>query len=86
MRVPTYEGLKDEDDPGFIVDEENEMFVVFWGAYDYEIDFDRLKTPEALLEWVAHMGEKNWEDMTPWRISLFIKAVVEKRGWQIYGH
>ena len=29
-------------------------------GWEYEIDFDRIRTPEEILSWVHRLCEKNW--------------------------
>ena len=40
-----------------IVDEHQEIRT--WDN-PYYIDFDRIKTPEAVLAWICHLSEKTW--------------------------
>lgn len=46
---------------------------------EYEIEFDRCKTPEAILSWVHHLNEKNW--MTTEITTRFIEVAGEHIGW-----
>jgi hypothetical protein len=44
----------------------------------YEIDFDRCKTPEQILDWVSHLCDKLW--VTRQQIKLFIGHAAEHHG------
>ena len=57
---------------------------VRWGGYDYDIQMSRIPDMPALLQWVAHMSEKGWEDMTPQEISAFIQEVCRRKGWDLW--
>jgi len=65
------------------VKETNEI-VLRWGGYDYEIDLDEVDEPLRLLEWIAHIGEKDWEDMTPGRVRRLIETVCHLKNWDLW--
>lgn len=61
-----------------------EWVTVKWGGYDYDIELDRIPDPLALLQWLAHLGEKEWKGMTPDEISAFIQEVARRKGWELW--
>jgi hypothetical protein len=59
--------------------------IITWGGYDYTIPCELLETPERVLGWIVHLGEKEgWEGMTPWRLGRFVEKVAQHRGWDIW--
>lgn len=70
---------------GFVRDNANGGFDVWWGDYPYWVEDDRISTPEQLLWVLHHLMKKGWEMMTPTRASRFIGAVASARGWKFYG-
>jgi len=70
---------------GFLRDEENAGFDIWWGGYPYWVEDEQISTPEQLLWKLHHLMKKDWENMTPLRASRFIGAVAGKRGWTFYG-
>lgn len=58
--------------------------VVRWGGYPYRIEFVELDTPLKVLTWLAHMGEKGWDGMTPWAVRSFIECLGSRNGWDVY--
>ena len=60
---------------GYQRDNEVGGWSLWWGGYDYFVEDERLRNADNLLEWIEHMGEKNWESMTPYRLSRFISSV-----------
>ena len=54
-----------------------------WGGYEYDIEMDRIPTPQALLGWLAHLGEKGWAGMTAEQVSNFVRVVSRRKGWKI---
>ena len=69
----------------FDFDADGNWVNIHWGGYCYEIEMSCIKTPEQLLGWVHHLGQKSWKDTTPERMSAFIQAICKRRGWNIYG-
>jgi len=66
-------------DYGFVVDDK---YITFdWGYKGYWIALDRIETPQHLLALVAHLGAKNWSEMTPNRIAALIRKIQQLRGW-----
>ena len=57
---------------------------VLWGGYEYDIEMDRIPDPMALLQWVAHLGQKTWPGMTAQEISAFIERICERKGWTLW--
>ncbi len=55
-----------------------------WGGYEYDIAMDRFPTPMALLQWLTHLGEKEWEGMTSFEVQAFIKAICDRKGWDLW--
>ena len=49
----------------------------------YAIAWTRIESPISLVRWTHHLAEKGW--MNSHRLSLFIEAVCEKQGWQLFG-
>ena len=76
MELPLPDDLFSFDGNGYVD--------VRWGGYEYSIALDRIQTPEHLLAWIRHLGEKGWDEMTPWRISSFIRAICSKKGWDAF--
>lgn len=70
---------------GFVRDDANGGFDIWWGDYPYWVSDDRTSTPEQLLWVLHHLMKKGWEMMTPQRVSRFIGAVASQRGWTFYG-
>ncbi len=60
---------------------ENGCFVIDYGGYDYDIDAGQIKTTADLLEWVLHLSEKLWMDVS--RLRYFVALVAEKNGIEI---
>jgi hypothetical protein len=77
------------DDPrhpdGFEIDEAAGTVDIYWPQYCYWIHLSRIATPEALLGWVHHLGEKNWPHMTPQRIARLVEVIAVRNGWSIFG-
>lgn len=69
-------------DPLFKMDDDG--VTLKWGGYDYFIEWKRLKTQGDILRWLCHIGQKEWEEATSYRISEFIHAVFKKRGWNLH--
>jgi hypothetical protein len=59
---------------------------ISWGEYEYSIALDRIPTPMALLEWIAHIEIKDWPGTTPRRIVALIAIVCRIKGWKLYGN
>ena len=51
-------------------------------GYFYIIDFDRLKTKGALLEWVYHLSQKNW--ITRCQLWSLMTFCMDKFGYNCY--
>lgn len=68
----------------FEFDEEAQGYCIYWGGYEYFVEFDQLSTPIALLAWLAHIAPKGWELTTGLRIARFIEDVSARRGWDIH--
>jgi len=62
---------------------EHDCFVITWGGYEYSIAADRISNPLSLVQWLAHLGEKEWKEMTPWRTHIFITLVCRVKGWRV---
>lgn len=80
-------GVADERDRMFTVENSpvgEVYFVLRWGGYPYEINLAEIQSGKELLGWVVHLGEKDWKDMTPWRTAKFIKAVCQRKKWNLY--
>ena len=69
----------EHQDAGFYYEGDN--VVLTWGGYEYEFPLSRLSTPDALLGFIAHISEKEWEGMTPYRLREFVISVYKKNGW-----
>jgi len=69
---------------GFKIDRETKEVVIQWGGYSYPLALDRITSPLHLLQWIAHLGEKEWEEMTPWRIRRFIECVCNEKQWNLW--
>lgn len=77
--------LTDPENPyGFERDDENGGWDIWWGGYEYFLQDAQVATPMLLLSLVHHMGEKEWEGATSYRIAQFIDAVSRENGWALY--
>ena len=56
-----------------------------WGGYEYDIEMSDISTPLALLDLIAHVAAKEWEQTTGVRIAELIEAVCREKGWDLYG-
>lgn len=54
------------------------------GGGEYPVHFSRCSTPEALLGWVYHLGEKNW--MTASLMRRFVFHASKHHGFELHGH
>lgn len=71
------------DERGFAVDEENRYFTIYWGQYDYVIEFDRIDTPENALVWLHHMGEKTWKFTSSERMMALLAECANRFDWNL---
>lgn len=69
------------DATGVNIDAENRSVDIYWGGYEYCIAFDRIDTPEKLMPWLDHLGEKTWKRMTPARLLALSFKCYEHFGW-----
>jgi hypothetical protein len=60
----------------------DKLGVTLYFRYEYFIDWERLETPEHLLQWVTHLTEKSWMDNL--RMRFFIEAVCQHKGWKAH--
>lgn len=85
---PTIKGATgvpaDIDERGFRVDSENQTIDVFWGQYEYIIEFNRIDTPEKALAWLHHIGEKTWTFTTGERMLALLSECAGLFGWDLY--
>jgi hypothetical protein len=44
----------------------------------YGIEVERARTPQQLLSWSFHLGEKSWTDLTDWQD--FVRAALKRAG------
>ncbi len=72
-----------EHTDGFEWDEEHQGWCIWWGRYEYFVEDARIKTPENLIGWAVHVGQKSWEDSSSERLANWIEAVANKRGWSL---
>jgi hypothetical protein len=69
--------LQAEYDKIFVYSERNKS--ITFKPWSYVIELSRIPTPEALLDWVWHLSEKNW--MTTVYIRELIERVYKIKGW-----
>jgi 5-methylcytosine-specific restriction endonuclease McrA len=69
---------------GLKLDRENGFIDVYWGGYEYSINLDEFKSPRHVCQWIAHLAEKEWENMTPERIRKFIEKIFSVKDWDLY--
>jgi len=69
--------LNAEYDKIFVYSERNKSITL--KPWSYVIELNRIPTPEALLDWVWHLSEKNW--MTTAYIRELIERVYKIKGW-----
>lgn len=69
---------------GFVFDNELGYVDVWWGGYEYSIKLDRITTPMDILQWLNHIGGKQWRGMTGPRVAEFIDAIARRKGWNIH--
>lgn len=69
---------------GYEYDKANNDLDLWWGGYRYPVDLERIQTPLALLELIAHVGGKHWDGATSRRIAKFIKTVCHLKKWDLY--
>jgi len=72
-----------EPDSGVRIDAKGNV-TIKWGGYDYYIEARRIATPERLLGWIVHLGEKSWCGMEPWKIAHLVEKIAHRRQWDIY--
>lgn len=63
------------------LDVDDDGITLNW-VYEYWIDWPRLAKPMDLVSWLHRLSQKGW--FTPFRQKLFIEAVCEYRGWELY--
>lgn len=72
------------DERGFTIDRVNETIDVWWGKYEYVIEWSRIDTPEKAISWLHHIGEKTWPFTTGERMMALLAACAEIHGWDLY--
>ena len=55
-----------------------------YASQPYPIDFDRVKTPLHLLNWLDHLLGKIWFDRRAAR--KLISMICDRRGWEYHGY
>tara|TARA_R110000751_G_scaffold307812_1_gene431854 strand:- start:35076 stop:35648 length:573 start_codon:yes stop_codon:yes gene_type:complete len=63
------------------VDEAGEWLTIYWGGYPYEIELSRIQSPEDVLWWVLHLGEKDWPYATASRVAHMVRSIARAKGW-----
>ncbi len=48
----------------------------------YEVDLDRIRSPEKFLGWIDHLSQKSW--MTTDLLGQVVVLVARKKGWKIH--
>ena len=66
-------------------DERTQVYHVYWGGYDYEVDYERITRPEHIIGVMRHLSDKSWELMTTRRLTLLAESIARRRGWDIWG-
>lgn len=74
----------DLDDTGVRIDTEKGYVDIYWGGYEYSIDFSRIDTPAKLIPWLNHLSEKEWEGTTPARLLALLDKCARHFGWERY--
>lgn len=72
------------DERGFIVDPAHETIDIWWGGYEYVVEWSRIDTPEKALVWLNHIGEKTWRYTTGERMLALLSACAEIHGWDLH--
>ena len=54
------------------------------GHTDYQIEWDRCNTKEKILEWSAHLCEKNW--ITTFHIRTMIESACDHHKLELWIH
>jgi hypothetical protein len=65
---------------GFVF--EHDHVCIWWDGSEYAIPLRDIRTPTLLLEWLQHIGEKNWEGMTGYRVALLIASLGRHFNWK----
>ena len=58
---------------------------VFWGGYEYWIEWSRIDTHKKIVKWLIQLLPKEWEHTTPERIEAFINIVACHHNLDIHG-
>lgn len=67
------------DHTGISFDDELGYVDLYWGGYEYSIEYSRINTPEKLYAWLQHLAGK-WN--TPaWRFLALIDDCGRKFKW-----
>jgi hypothetical protein len=77
-----WDGYFDRDQ-GFEIHEDGGV-TFHWGRGDYYLKPQQLNTPEKCLGFVAHLGKKGWQGMTPHRLATFAERMAKFHGWDIH--
>jgi hypothetical protein len=54
---------------------DGDWWEIYWGGYNYDFENERLNTAEKLLDFLAHILEKDWDGVTGEKVSNFIRSV-----------
>ena len=57
---------------------DGDWWEIYWGGYNYDFENERLNTPEKLLDFLAHILEKDWRGVTGEKVSNFIRSVQSR--------
>jgi hypothetical protein len=53
-------------------------YLTLHGPCDYDIELDRIDTPERILAWVTHLSAKTWVE--PWMLRRLIQVAMRHIG------
>lgn len=84
IRFISCEELMNMKEPDPMLDVDDDGITLRWGGYEYFIDWERIKEPNDVVQWIYHVCEKGWEEMTPYRIKQFIDCVYRQKGWDLF--
>jgi hypothetical protein len=65
---------------GFVIEQGH--VCIWWSGEEYAIPLKDIDTPTRLLEWLEHIGEKNWKGMTGYRVALLIGKLGLQFKWK----
>jgi hypothetical protein len=55
------------------LDKNSKTIDLLWENHCYDIELNRIKTPNEAFHWICHLHEKNW--VTPQMLSDFVEVI-----------